>query len=224
MTELSYNDGLCHGGVRPRLWLVRGNEAVKFAGEPVKGFANVSSSKYVKNGKWSHTIFQLSLTPGVRPIHLLSPMHGIWGDKLPSWSACAAELQTGLDLAKTIVRREYPRTAERLDAVEAFEAEASASCVETETVVIAFGSPTRRQMDAGFWTLPQTRQASDGSDVVVAPGRAAGESEDVEPSWSRPVVVAPEGAKVVGSRHSPGMKGGTWEVEVIVPLRAPDAQ
>jgi hypothetical protein len=117
-----------------------------------------------------------------------------------------------VEVARGIVRTHFRTTAERLDAVEAFAAKASEAV--TETVTVSFGGPTRRQIREGYWSLPKSAKTSDGRTVTVAPGP--------DGRWAHPVVVEPEGARVVDSRHTPGMHGGYWTVEVAV--QAPAAE
>lgn len=122
MAEYAYNDGLCSGGRRPRLWLVKGQRAVKFTGSPVDGMVAIAGENFQKNGKWSNTTYRLLLAPGVRPLHFLSPLHGVWGESYPTWGELASDLGLPLDVAQAIVREEYPKTAQRLDEMDAFAA------------------------------------------------------------------------------------------------------
>jgi len=78
--------------------------------------------------------------------------------------------------------------------------------------VISFGSPTNHAISEGFWDAPKHSKTSDGREVSVEPGK--GENE----GWSKPSLVEPDGAKIVSARHSPGMHGGYWTIEVIVPI------
>ncbi len=209
-----YNNGLQQpAGRRPRLYLAKGGEVKKFEGSNLSGFCAVATTRYQQNGKWSNTTYQLELVPGVRPLYFISPMHGTWGDTIASWGEVAETLGLPVEVAQAIVRAEYKGTAERLDKLEEFALAVEADGHETETVVISFGSPTNRSIREGYWEKPKSAQASDGRTVVVAP--TAGQ---YEPNWYSPVVVEPEGAKVLSSRHSPGMHGGYWTIEVVVPI------
>ncbi len=161
-----------------------------------------------KKGKWSNTTYYLELAPGVRPLYFLSPMHGTWGDNLPSWGAVAEKLQLPVTVAQEIVRREYPSTAKRLDNLEVFAAELAETNHDVEVVVISFGSPTNRQIREGYWSQPKRGYTSTGQEVIVERG---------DDGWAKPVVVTPEGAQIVSSQHIPGMHGGCWAIEVAVP-------
>jgi hypothetical protein len=240
----SYNDGLCPAGRRPRLYLAKGGEVKKFLGENIPGYCAIVTAQYEKNGKWSNTTYQLELVPGVRPLYFLSPMHGTWGDNLGSWGEVAETLGLPVDVAQAIIRAEYPKTAERLDKLEEFALAVEAEGYETETVVISFGSPTNRAIHEGYWEKPKSSQTSDGRTVTVVPGSMPADEADRRArewgekygytadsdevvrfrhelvnhvGWDYPTVVEPEGAKVLSSRHSPGMHGGYWTIEVVVP-------
>jgi hypothetical protein len=207
MSRYEYDDGLCPGGRRPRLYLAKGGQVQKFAGKNIPGFCAVVTEVHTPDGKWSRTRYVLELAPGVRPLHFLSPLHGTWGETFESWGAVAEFLSLPIEVAQQIVRDEYPRTAERLDRLEQFALEVEALGSTTETVIISFGSPTRRQVAEGFWERPRSATTSEGRKVTVAPN----------PTWDTPTVVEPEGATVISVRHKPGMHGGYWTIEVAVP-------
>ena len=139
----NYNEGLLPAGRRPRLYLAKGGEIVKFAGANIPPFFPIATEKYEKSGKWSNTTYQLDLVPGVRTLHLVSPMHGVWGDNLGSWGEVAEKLGLPVDVAQTLIRGEYKTTAERLEKLEEFALAVEAQGATTETVVISFGSPAK---------------------------------------------------------------------------------
>jgi len=203
-----YNDGRCSGGRRPRLYLAKGGQIVKFEGANIPGYCAITKEVFEKNGNFSNTTFDLLLAPGVRPLYFLSPLHRTWGDNLGSWAEVAQELGLPVEVAQKIVREEYPSTAARLDEVERFVASLGTEA-EVETVIVVFGSPTRRQSRAGYWNEPKYGKTTDGRKVVVQPGPKG---------WGEAVAVEPEGARVVSCRHTPAMHGGIWNIEVIVPI------
>ena len=151
--------------------------------------------------------------PGVRPLYFLSPMHGTWGDSLGSWGEVAEILGLPVDIAQAIIRAEYKATAERLDKLEEFVLAVEAEGHEAETVVISFGSPTNRAIREGYWGSPKSGQASDGRKVIAEPGNGV--------DWLNPVVIEPEGTKVLSARHTSGMHGGYYTIEVVVPTATP---
>lgn len=219
MNTHKYNDGLCPGGRRPRLYLAKGGDVRKFIGEHIPEFCAVATAKYQKNGKWSNTDYTLDLAPGVRMLKFLSPLHGTWGDNLSSWGEVAEHLGLPVEVAQNIVRAEYPLTGERLDQLEAFAVAAEQQGAATETVIVSFGSPTNRAIREGYWSQPKTAQTTDGRTVTVQPGQG-----EYGPDWYKAEAVAPEGAKVLSSRHKPGMHGGYWTVEVAVPVPLPQGK
>lgn len=183
----------------------------RFEEANIPGFCAIAAQKHERNGKWSNTTYTLELAPGVRAMEMLSPLHGTWGDNLPSWGAVAQELGLPVAVAQEIVRAEYPDTARRLDDLESFAAEVEESGTGIETVIISFGSPTLRQMAEGWWCAPKCAQTSEGREVRVVPDGA----------WGAPKIVSPtpEGAKLISARHTPGMHGGYWAIEVAVPIK-----
>jgi len=202
-------DGLLSGNRRPRLYLCKGAQAVKFTGSNIDGYCAISRNVYEKRGKWSNTTYTLNLAPGVRAVKMVSPLHGTWGDDLESWGELCQVLGLPIEVAREIVSREYPRTAERLNKAEQFASDVEARGGETETVVISFGSPTNRARREGYWASPKSGRTSDGRTVTVVPGESGG--------WSDPQVTEPEGAQVISARQTPGMHGGYVTVEVSVP-------
>jgi len=212
MSSYSYNDGLCPGGRKPRLYLAKAGEVRKFTGENISGFCAIATSSYNKNGKWSCTEYTINLATGVRPLYFLSPLHGTWGDDLASWGEVAETLGLPVDVAQMLIRSEYSGTAERLDKLEEFALAAEAEGNETETVIISFGSPTNRARQEGYWDAPKSAQTTNGQKVTVKPDQG-----QYGPDWDKPSVVEPVGAKILSSRHQPGMHGGYWTIEVAVP-------
>lgn len=210
-----FNDGLLPAGRRPRLYLAKGGVARKFAGSNIPGFCAIAAQEHEKNGKWSNTTYHLMLAPGVRALHFVSPMHGVWGDNLASWGEVAQKLGLPVEEAQRIVRAEYPRTGERLDKVEAFALEAEAAGGAAEIVVVSFGAPTNKQAAQGYWSEPQTGLTSDGREVILRPDASIQGWSGA--GWGKPIVVEPPGAKVVSVQHQPGMHGGYWTINVMVP-------
>ena len=211
-----YNDGLLSAGRRPRLYLAKAGEVVKFEGANIPAWCAIVTAQYVKAGKWSNTSYELALAPGVRPLHFVSPMHGTWGDDLTSWGDVAETLGLPVEVAQRIVRAEYRSTAARLDTLETFAMAVEAKNHAGETVIVSFGAPSNRARLDGYWESPKSSETSDGHTVTVAPKKGESGAD-----WSQPVAVEPEGATIISSRHSPGMYGGYWTIEVAVPTSGP---
>jgi len=208
MTAYTFNDGRISVGRFPRLYLAKGNESTKFTGSDLPGFCVITANKYTKNGKWSNTVYNLELAPGVRTLYFVSPMHGTWGDTMQSWGEVSENLGLLVEVAKSIIQEEFPRTAERLNRVEKFSIELEEKNITTETVVVSFGSPTNRAIKEGYWEQPKSGRTTDDQEVVVRPN----------PDWNNPEVVSPNGCKIINSKHTSGMHGGYWSIEVLVPI------
>lgn len=214
MREFTWRDGLRPGGRRVRLYLARAGEAVKFDGDSIDGWCQIAAHRSARSGKWSSTEYTLLLSPGVHPIEFLSPLHGTWGQEFQSWGEASEHLSLPVEKCQEIVRAEYPDTADRLDQVEKFALSHEEKGKQVEIVLVCFGSPTNRQIAAGWWKEPKSARTADGEvTVTVAPTIG----DDDRPEWSKPVVVTPADATIVSSRHRSGMHGGTWTVEVGVP-------
>ncbi len=210
MNTYNYNDGLCSGGRRPRLYLAKGSEIVKFTGKSIPDFCSIGKESYEKNGKWSNTTYTLNLSAGVRELYFLSPLHGVWGSNFSSWGEVATKLSLPIELVKNIVRTEYPDTAERLDACEKFLEKNDNSAVET--VIVSFGSPTAAEAEEGYWSKPKSTKTTDGQTVTVGPEN----KED----WHNAKIICPVGSRIVSSTHTRGSNGGYWAIVISVPLRA----
>lgn len=214
MKNIKYNDGLCNGGRRPRLYLVKGYEYHKFEGNNIDGICAIASTDYRKNGKWSNTDYDITLAPGVKDIRFLSPLHGVWGSEFKNWGEMASQLGIAVQTIQEIIRKEYPTTAKRLDDLEKFAMDIENSTGElTETVIISFGSPTNRAIREGFWATPKGNVTSTGIKVIVAPS----ENENGL-CWSKPILVEPSNGKILTSYSTPGHHGGYITVEVAVPI------
>ena len=220
LTTYHYNDSLEPGGRHPRLYLAKGGQVVKFKGESIADFCVVEKNIFTKAGKWSNTDYQLGLVRGVRPLYFLSPLHQVWGDQFTTWSEVAAELALPLEAAQTIVKSEYPKTAKRLDKIENFTLEQEAKGELSETVIISFGSPTLKQAAAGFWQKEKVGHTTNGVEVIVKPKEvdAANYPRDGRSGWYEAEVVSPVGAKIASIKEYPGMHGGSFALEVVVPV------
>lgn len=209
MEEYKFNDGLCHAGRTPRLYLCNpsNDDYIKFIGSSMEGFCQVKSQKFQKNGKWSNTTYVIALYPFIKPVYMLSPMHGTWGEGFTSWLQVMDEFSLSLEKCKEIVRYEYKKTAERLDGIEAFE-NALPKSVDMECVIINFGRPTNRQIAEGYWSSPKSGKTSCGEEVEISPGDDFG-------GWS--ISKGPEGSIISDISHSPGMHGGYVRVKILCP-------
>jgi hypothetical protein len=214
MNIINFNDGMKSGSVTPRLYLVKGLEFRKFEGSSIPGFCAVNTANYVKNGKWSNTSYSIVLPPGVKSWYMCSPMHGIYGENYGTWGEMVADLNMPYEVVKAVIEIEYKRTAKRLNELEEFVMGLEEG-VETETVVISFGSPTNRQISEGWWETPKTGYTSTNQEVEITPG---------ENGWKDCFVSSHNGAKVSDVSHRPGMHGGYYTVTVEFPSSATPKQ
>jgi len=205
---MKYNDGLQPGGRRPRLYLVKGDLAMKFRGSSIPGICQVINTQYKQNGKWSNTTYDLDLMPGVRSIYFLAPLHGTWGEEFKSWGEAIADLQLSIETSKRIVKTEYPAVWSRLEETERYFLEKEKLGKEGEVVVISFGSPTNRAIRNGYWESDKGGVSSTGVEVLIR--------RDAERGWNNPILVKPEDGKILNVEWSPGVHGGYYKVEVAI--------
>lgn len=123
MESYKYNDGMKSGRRRPHLYLVKNGVAHPFLSNNIPGVVVIAKEWYTKNGIWSNTEYELLLADGVKPVYLLSPLHGTWGDDLSSWEEAAQRLDLPVKVAQQIVRKTYPKTADKFDQLALFRHE-----------------------------------------------------------------------------------------------------
>jgi len=110
-------------------WLIlrKGEELREFKGETIPGWVVVVSSRFTKNGKWSHTTYQLALGAGVVAIPGRTGWEtGRWtegvqaatGKPTGTWSELAVALGVSEDAVRAFVTANYPKTGERLTQTE----------------------------------------------------------------------------------------------------------
>jgi hypothetical protein len=98
-----------------------------------------------------------------------------------------------------IIREVFPKSAERLDAVEAARETLEGGKGETETVRLSFGAPMNREIKAGFWSTPKS--LPNGVTFYLPEGKTW---HDANPSD----IICPEGWVAHTLTRSPGMHGG----------------
>lgn len=81
MKCFEWNDGMKHRSRTPHLVLVEGDRVEPFRGAGITSMLGVIGSSYTKNGKWSHTVWQLAIADTVTAIEILEPWEG-WGATL----------------------------------------------------------------------------------------------------------------------------------------------
>lgn len=111
-------------------WLIlrKDGELREFKGETIQSWVVVVSSRYTKNGKWSHTTYQLALGAGVVAIPGRNGWEtGRWtegvqsatGKPADTWQELAVALGVSEDSARAFVSENYPKTGERLTQTDA---------------------------------------------------------------------------------------------------------
>jgi hypothetical protein len=124
--QLTFNDGLCPGGRRPKLWLVKGGGIFTFHGETIPGVVVVTNSSYHRNGKWSSTTYVLAYGDNTVAFDLLAPLHGrTWPQA--SLAEALAYVNSQVEIAvpgatpvtevvfRESIKEDYPDTLRRWD-------------------------------------------------------------------------------------------------------------
>lgn len=171
MERIEWSDQIGPRERRAWLLLVANGRIHRFVGGNIPGIVVVAGEDFVKDGKWSHTTYRLSVSDSA---HVIAGRDG-WetgrfveglraavrsAEPLDDWAGVANALGVTVAEAKRFLGEWRPRAAERLDETEAAlialdEAESDEGEGEgAEKITISFGSPTGRQRAAGFWEWP----------------------------------------------------------------------
>lgn len=222
--SITWSDGIGHRGRRSWLLLIKGEKIVSFTGGSVKDFAVVRGSDFHKNGKWSHTKYRIELAAGVRAISgldgwetgrfaegLRSAVSG--SGNIDTWGQLANALGVSVPSAMSFLREWRPAAATAFDEVDAKlteldeAAETAEASAETETVVVSFGSPTRRQREEGFWVNPKSILGHKAQIRLIESSKG----------WEMGnIAVAGMVGTVISATHSSGHGGGYVSVTVAV--------
>lgn len=209
---------------RAWLLLVKGEKIVNFTGQNIPGVVVIRGTDYRKNGKWSHTTFRLELAQGVQAIsgrdgwetgRFVEGLHAAVGFDQPidRWPDVANALGVSVPSAMAFLREWRPAAAEALDEVDAQlealdEAVNPAAVVDTEMVVVSFGSPTNRMIAEGWWKTPKAIPGHDDAQIALV---------DPEKGWYEGnITVEGIAGTVLSSVHTSGMHGGYYSVTVAV--------
>lgn len=218
-TSMTWSDGM---GSRSRAsWLlfIKGDEVIRFGGKDIVGVAVIRGTDFTKNGKWSHTTFRIELADGVRVIGGKDGWEtgkfteglrtAVGGDPIDRWPDMARALGVSVPSAMSFFRAWRPKAAEALDAVDIqLEALEASSVVDTETVVVSFGGPTNRQIEAGFWGSPKGIPGYEGAEIHLL---------DPSKGWGKEnIVVSGMTGTVIAAVHAAGYHGGYVSVTVAV--------
>lgn len=220
----SWSNGIGSRGRRSWLLLIKGETVVAFTGQNIPGMVVVRGTDYHKNGKWSHTTYRLECATGVRAISgrdgwetgrfvegLRSAVSH--GSAIDTWADVANALGVSVPSAMSFLKEWRPKAAAALDEVEAQlsaldeAADKAEAVADTETVVVSFGSPTRRQRSEGFWESPTGIPGHDGSIELI----------DTSKGWIKENIrVVGMVGSVLSATHASGHGGGYVSVTVVV--------
>lgn len=161
--EITWNNKPKSRGRKPSAIIINADGAVsEFRESGVIGQYHVSETEYEKAGKWSNSTYRITLGSGVR-FYSWVPDFGT-GKSFPeanTWEDVYREIfqNVGLPIEReslvACMRAMRPKFAARIDESESILLSLGK---EPELVKISFGSPTNRQIDAGFWTRSEVTQ------------------------------------------------------------------
>ena len=223
-TNITWSDGIGSRGRKAWLLLIKGESITPFKGQNVLGTIVVRGMDYTKNGKWSHTTYRLELASGVRSISGMDGwetgrfVEGLrsavsYNGNVDTWADVANALGVSVPSAMFFLKEWRPKAAATLDEVDAQltvldeAAEEVKAKADTETIVVSFGAPTRRQRSEGFWENPKNIPGHDGRIVLI----------DTSAGWVKENVrVVGIVGSVISATHASGHGGGYVSVTVAV--------
>lgn len=212
MKQIEWSDELGSRSRQPWLILVANGQLYTFKGKDIPGVVAISSSRYVKNGKWSHTNYKLALAEGVREY----PGKQGWNDGTYregigayTWVAAANYYSIPLQVFKSFLKEWKPKAAEWYDNTEASIAAIDEITTNGADVIsISFGGFTCRQREDGAWTRPI---------------RVLLEEEEIAsftPEQYRQEGVTVGSCTITQYSYSSGRGGGYVSVSVVAPIGA----
>lgn len=150
-----------------RAWLIftKNGKIYHFTGESIPEIVAVLSATPIKMGKWSHTRYNLLISPSVR---FLSGHTG-WNtgtfregldDALKGyypttrWHEIANALNVPVDEVREFLTKFRPKEVEDLDKIEADIADLGNLANDFEEIEVYIGGATRRLRAEGYWSWP----------------------------------------------------------------------
>lgn len=152
MTTIKFNDAPGIRDIRHLNLLI-----FEFAGESIPGVCQITSTSYTKNGKWSHSTWEVELAPGLRSFVWTQD----WELGSGTWERAVADLQrkSGIpDLCPTAIRAKFPKAAAKLDRAAA-EAQADPSEALQELLLAQAAQADAAQVRTEIAQLEQAAQA-----------------------------------------------------------------
>ena len=219
MQEVMWSDQIGSRERSPFLLLIKGDEVIPFNGSDIPGVAAIRGTDYEKAGKWSHTTYRLVLGKGVRYVEgrngwetgrFVEGLGDAIGCETPdTWAEVAEVLGVSVPSAMEFLQSWRPKAAQALDKVEEalFDLEDVDEDVDTVTVTVSFGSPTRREAREGYWNLPKE-----------IPGYEAEiRKTDLDGDWDKGNIdVVGISGTVLSVKYASGHGGGYYAVTVAV--------
>jgi hypothetical protein len=167
MADFTWSDQIGSRGRAAWLLIRVGDAIVPFQGKPIHGTLAIVRERYTKQGKWSHTTYDLrtsSLVDEVIPgksgwdtgtfAEGLAAARGI-ADTPATWAEMASALGVSVPAAQRFLRSWRPKAAERIDKTEAeIAAVATAPEAAAEIVNLTPHSIVLRAADGSDTTIP----------------------------------------------------------------------
>ena len=167
MNTFTWSDQMGSRSRRPWLLLRVGDAIVPFRGQAIHGTIAIVRERYKKQGKWSHTTYELKTSslvdeviPGKDGWETGSFAEGIAAarklDATPAtWAEMAAALGVSIGAAQRFLRSWRPKAADKLDATEA-----EMAALEAPSGAAALVNLTPHALNL---------RAPDGTDNVIPP-------------------------------------------------------
>lgn len=128
ITNIKFSD---EPGSRSRkAWLILRDAAgqlYKFKGGNIPGIVVVTGERFIKNGKWSHTKWDLALASGVVALEgkngwttgkFKEGLETLSYKTITSWEDVAAAFGTTVAHARTFCEKDYPKFTKEIDELE----------------------------------------------------------------------------------------------------------
>lgn len=195
--DFTFIKGLRSGDRTPVLWIAHNGKIHNFTGSNIPSVCVVESSHSSKNGKWSSTMYHLTLAKGAVACELLAPLHGqVWPENARFLAyerfINGHKVSLSFDAFDEALARDFPEARERMLAgEEALAALEEGDDAEAELREISTSAPSR---DAD---LKDIKVSHNGQTWVVA--------------HEAPVGVEVVGVfRLVDVKKTPGFRGG-WK-------------
>jgi hypothetical protein len=170
----------------------------------------VLQEDYKKVGqKWSHSTWTIAVPDAMEVISFRDGWEtGTWTEGLDipadTWPAWAERLHVSIDSVQQFLRVNMPEIATRIDETEAALLAVALAEGDCDEISVTFGSPTNRQLAAGFWGWPI---------VVRKDGQVIATITSDGSTW----ISDSERVRVLAAKWRPGYHGGSITVKIAAP-------